>query len=96
MSDVKPMKHEEAITAAAHWYRAYFDLECEITVRSVKEDDEDHYYCELYSENVADSIGVAVYDDGRVEMLGEGIEYIKIRTFADPEPIESRWNGQLR
>lgn len=88
------MKHEEAIRAAAHWYRSYFDLECEITVRSVKE--EDHYYCELYSANVADSIGVAVYDDGQVEMLGEGIEYIKVRTFADPEPVESRWDKQLR
>lgn len=89
------LKHEEAIMAAAHWYRSYYDLEREITVRSC-EGDEDHWYCELYSENVVDPIGVAVHDDGRVEMLGEEIEYIKIRTFKDPEPVESRWNGQLR
>jgi len=90
------MTHEEAITAAAHWYRSRYDLEGEITVRSTWEDNQDHWYCELHSEAVADPIGVAVYDDGWVEMLGEGIEYIKSRTFKAPEPTESRWNKQRR
>lgn len=89
------LKHEEAIAAAAHWYRARYNVTGDVTVRSC-EGDEDHWYCELYSESVSDPIGVAVYDDGRVEMLGEGIEYIKVRTFTDPDPVESKWNRQLR
>jgi hypothetical protein len=74
------ISHEQAITLAAEWYRKRYHVTGPVQVRSVREDEQSGYYCELYSEDVSDQIGVLVADDGRVEMIGEGIEYIKIRT----------------
>jgi hypothetical protein len=75
------MKLDEAITAAAAWYRERYAVEGPIEIRSIWEDEDGGYYCELRSSAVASSISVMVYaGTGRVEAVGEGLERITVRT----------------